>query len=47
MRLYGSLCVLMVPFMWLCVIMDSKGSLWVLIDPQFFLRIPMGPYGSL
>ena len=37
---------LMGPYKCSCVLIDSNGSLWVVINPYLFLWIPMGPMGS-
>ena len=41
------LCVLMGLHKSLIVLMDSNGSLWVLIEPYAFLRVLMDFYRSL
>ena len=50
MYLYASLWFLIDPYKFLCVLMDSNGSLWVLgvlIGLYACLCVLMGPYWSL
>ena len=42
MRLYGSLCVLINPHKFLCILMRRYVSLWVLIGPNAFFFVLIG-----